>query len=239
MAGAASPVQGVLIVQGALVALAALWVYRGGYDPAVAFGWKAASARAWLGAFLAVAGGWVLTIQLATLQHMFFPFPEEMLEQFRDLFAGLDDLPFWQGIVLIAVLPAVVEEHLCRGLMLRGLEDKSGNWRGIVVVALIFAILHLNPYRLLPTFGLGLLLGYIAIQTRSIFPAILGHFINNAASVTVYQYEEQMTAWGWASDEAAWVPWPWLIAGAVLFAIGVVLLRTLPSSESGQRTVVG
>ncbi|MBK6766046.1 MAG: CPBP family intramembrane metalloprotease [bacterium] len=240
VASPTSPIQGVLVVQGALVALAALWVYRGGYDPVSAFGWKSASVRGWLGAFLAVAGGWVLTIQLATLQHMLFPFPEELLEQFRDLFAGLEDLPYWQVLVLIGLLPAVVEEHLCRGLMLRGLEDKSSNWRGIVVVAVIFAVLHLNPYRLLPTFALGLLLGYIAIQTRSIYPAILGHFMNNAASVSVCECEEQLSGVGWvAGDEAASMPWWWLAGGIVLFALGVTVLRTLSREESTPDTQGG
>ncbi len=89
----------------------------------------------WLAVILAVTGGWVMTVELATLQHMFFPFPEDMVKQFTDLFSGLDDIPTWQALLLIAVLPAFVEEHLCRGLMLRGLTKNTGIWPGIIVVA--------------------------------------------------------------------------------------------------------
>lgn len=237
IASPTSPIQGILVVQGALVALTALWVYQGGYDPVVSLGWRLPSIKSWIAVILAVAGGWVVTIELATLQHMFFPFPDDMIEQFTDLFKALEELPVWQGILLIALLPAVVEEHLCRGLMLRGLERKSGNWPAIILVAAIFAFLHLNPYRFLPTFALGILLGYIAIQTGSIYPAILGHFMNNAASVLVYQYEEWFTANGWAAtDDASWVPLPWLVGGAVLLIGGLLILRSVKPRAVSQTT---
>ncbi len=220
-----SPFQGILIVQGALALLSALWVYKGGFDPVPSFGWRMPAPISWLAVILAVTGGWVLTVELATLQHMFFPFPEDMVKQFTDLFSGLDDIPTWQALLLIAVLPAFVEEHLCRGLMLRGLTKNTGIWPGIIVVALIFAFLHLNPYRLLPTFSLGILLGYIAIKTNSIFPAILGHFMNNSASVLIYRFEDWFEKMGWAaSEDTAWVPWPWLLIGTALLLAGLALL---------------
>lgn len=220
-----SPFTGILIVQAALAGLAALWVYRGGYDPVPAFGWRKPALMTFPAVLLALAGGWVLTIELATLQHQFFPFPEDLVKQFSDLFAGLDDIPLWQALLLIAVLPAVVEEHLCRGLMLRGLLGNTGMWRAIITVAAIFAFLHLNPYRLLPTFSLGILLGYIAVRTNSIFPAIFGHFLNNAASALIFKYSDWIDSIGWLSeDSATWVPWPWLLVGGVLLFAGLSLL---------------
>ncbi|MCB9358007.1 MAG: CPBP family intramembrane metalloprotease [Calditrichaeota bacterium] len=226
-----NPLSGVYIVQFALAALAGLWVYQGGYDPVAAFGWKPPGARNLLAALLAVCGGWVLTIELATLQHMFFPFPEDLLKQFTDLFGELESLPTWQAIAIIALIPAVVEEHLCRGLMLRGLERETGKWSAILLVAAVFAILHLNPYRLLPTFALGVLLGYLAVRTGSIYPAILGHFVNNAFSALVFRYEEWFVSHGWAAgDEAAWVPASWLLGGLLFLGVGLALLRSSPTS---------
>ncbi|MCL4305901.1 ABC transporter permease subunit [bacterium] len=234
MAQADNPLSGVFVVQISLALLAALWVYQGGYDPVAAFGWTPPGVRNLLASAIAVAGGWILTIELATFQHMLFPFPEDLLQQFTDLFGALEDQPLWVALGIIALLPAVVEEHLCRGLMLRGLDRESGKWTAILVVALIFAILHLNPYRFLPTFALGILLGFIAVRTGSIFPAILGHFINNAASMIVFRFEEWFAAQGWAaSDDAAWVPWPWLIGGLLLLAAGLSLLKPMnPTAES-------
>lgn len=238
LASSDSPFQGILLVQGALAALSFVWVYQGGFDPSVAFGWRVPVPRSWLAVILAVSGGWILTVELATLQHQFFPFPEEMIEQFSDLFAGLENLSIWQALLLIAVLPAVVEEHLCRGLMLRGMSRVSGAWPAILVVALIFAFLHLNPYRLLPTFALGILLGYIAIRTNSIFPAILGHFMNNAASVLVYRFDDWFINMGWAAaEDAAWVPLPWILAGVVLLSAGIALLPRTNLTAAGREGV--
>ncbi|MBK6910780.1 MAG: CPBP family intramembrane metalloprotease [bacterium] len=227
--------RGLFMIQGAIAALAVLWVKQGGYDPIPTFGWRLPRPRMWIGAALAILGGWVLTVELATLQHAYFPFPEEMLEDFSDLFAGLTDLPMWQAIFIIAVLPAIVEEHLCRGVMLRGMLQGMGRWPAILIVAGIFALLHMNPYRLLPTFVLGVLLGYLAVSSGSIFPAMLGHFVNNALSYLVFRFGDAIEALGWAaSEDSAWVPWPWMAVGITLLAIGIRLVAraeppTLPA----------
>lgn len=237
-ASADAPFKGILVVQGALAALAAIWVYQGGFDPVPSFAWHMPKRISWLAVVLSVLGGWILTIELATLQHQFFPFPEDMIKQFSDLFSGLESIPIWQALLLIAVLPAVVEEHLCRGLMLRGLLRTTGIWPSIILVAMIFAFLHLNPYRLLPTFGLGILLGYIAVRTNSIFPAILGHFINNSMSVVVYKFGDWFTEMGWsAAEDAAWVPWPWLLIGTALLIAGLALLPRLATDVASKDKV--
>lgn len=230
-ASAEAPFQGIIFVQGALALLTAVWVYRSGSDPVPSFGWRKVPLLSYAAVFLAVGGGWIITVELATLQHLFFPFPEDMAKQFSDLFAGLDDIPVWQAVLLIGLLPAVVEEHLCRGLMLRGLVKSAGMWRAIIAVALIFAFLHLNPYRLLPTFSLGILLGYIAVKSNSIYPAIFGHFLNNTVSILIYRNAEWFDNIGWISEaDAAWVPWPWLLAGGLLLGLGLMLL---PKAEIG------
>ena len=49
----------------------------------------------------------------------------------------------------------------------------------MLITALIFAIVHLDFIRLVPTFLLGLAFGISAVKTKSIFPAILLHIANN------------------------------------------------------------
>lgn len=100
------------------------------------------------------------------------------------------DIPFAtdpaEYIVLLFVIAGsagICEEILFRGFMLRAYE-RFGMWPGIMITALLFSILHLNIQNLLAPFFLGIVLGFVVYKTNSIFAGILGHFINNAISVT-------------------------------------------------------
>jgi len=102
----------------------------------------------------------------------------------------IPDIPFASGpaeylslLFVIAGSAGICEEILFRGFMLRAYE-RFGMWKGIVITALLFSMLHLNVQNLLAPFFLGLVLGYVVYKTNSIFAGMLGHFINNAISVT-------------------------------------------------------
>lgn len=100
------------------------------------------------------------------------------------------DIPFAKSsaeyLVLLFVIAGsagICEEILFRGFILRAYE-KLGMWPGIIVTALLFSILHLNIQNILAPFFLGIILGFVVYKTNSIFAGIIGHFINNAISVT-------------------------------------------------------
>lgn len=102
----------------------------------------------------------------------------------------IPDIPFASDpaeyLVLLFVIAGsagICEEILFRGFMLRAYE-RFGMWTGIIMTALLFSMLHLNVQNLLAPFFLGLVLGYVVYKTNSIFAGMLGHFINNAISVT-------------------------------------------------------
>ncbi len=86
-------------------------------------------------------------------------------------------------LFVIAGSAGICEEILFRGYILRAYE-KLGMWPGIIATALLFAILHLNIQNILAPFFLGIVLGFVVYKTNSIFAGIIGHFINNAISVT-------------------------------------------------------
>ena len=88
----------------------------------------------------------------------------------------------WEFVVALfvtALLPAVVEEIFYRGVILNGLK-RLGKWTAILISAAAFSLMHGNLYQLPYTFGLGVLLGYIAFETGSLLPTILIHFLSNA-----------------------------------------------------------
>lgn len=102
----------------------------------------------------------------------------------------IPDIPFAKSpgeyLVLLFVIAGsagICEEILFRGFMLRAYE-KLGMWPNIIVTAILFSILHLNIQNILAPLFLGIILGFAVYKTNSIFAGILGHFINNAISVT-------------------------------------------------------
>ena len=93
------------------------------------------------------------------------------------------------NLVSTAVLPALVEEMVFRGYILGGLRPQ-GDGLAIVFSAVFFGLLHGNLLQIPFAFILGLIFGYLTVQTGSIWPAVLLHFLNNAFSV-VLQYAAQ------------------------------------------------
>jgi len=90
------------------------------------------------------------------------------------------------NLVSTAVLPALVEEMVFRGYILGALRPQ-GDGLAIVFSAVFFGLLHGNLLQIPFAFILGLIFGYLTVQTGSIWPAVLLHFLNNAFSV-VLQY---------------------------------------------------
>lgn len=86
--------------------------------------------------------------------------------------------------LLISISPGVCEEFLFRGFVLSSLRKKLPFWSAIVLTALLFGAFHMHLYRLLPTTLIGIVLGWLCLRTRSIWPAILGHMVNNAAAMS-------------------------------------------------------
>lgn len=81
-----------------------------------------------------------------------------------------------------AIVPAFCEEFLFRGLILASLLP-YGKKPAIIGSALLFALMHQNPAQIVYTFVAGLILGYIAAESESIWGGIILHFINNFVSV--------------------------------------------------------
>jgi len=85
-------------------------------------------------------------------------------------------------IAIVAVSPAICEELLHRGILLRAYENR-GSMKAVVITSIYFGIFHFDVTNLLGPIFLGLLIGYYVIRTNSIFAGVLAHFLNNAIAV--------------------------------------------------------
>ena len=88
------------------------------------------------------------------------------------------------AVLSTAVLPAVIEEFIIRGVVMQPLR-RFGDKFAIVASALIFGIMHGNMVQIPYTLVAGLFFGYLVVATGSIWPSIILHFINNFYSVAV------------------------------------------------------
>ena len=98
--------------------------------------------------------------------------------------SGYDTFPkFLYGVLSVAILPALCEEFLHRGLVLRGTSNIIGYKRAIILSSLLFGLMHLNISQFFYATILGILMGFVATTTRSIWPATIIHFCNNFINV--------------------------------------------------------
>lgn len=89
---------------------------------------------------------------------------------------------FMLSLIATVVVPSLVEEFSCRGLML-GVLRKYGDGFAILVSSIMFGIMHGNFEQMPFAFLVGLVLGFVAVKTGSLRVAILIHASNNFISV--------------------------------------------------------
>ncbi|QGY44960.1 CPBP family intramembrane metalloprotease [Maribellus comscasis] len=98
------------------------------------------------------------------------------------------------NIFMVALLPAIGEEFLFRGVIQRSFTrmTKSHHW-GIWISAIFFSALHMQFYGFLPRLLLGALFGYLLVWSGSMWIPILAHFFNNAfAVISLYMIDNGM-----------------------------------------------
>ena len=91
------------------------------------------------------------------------------------------------NIFMIALLPAIGEELLFRGVIQRIFTNwtRSNNW-GIWISAILFSALHMQFYGFIPRMLLGVLFGYLLVWSGSMWLPVIAHFLNNAIAVIGY-----------------------------------------------------
>jgi len=99
----------------------------------------------------------------------------------------------WQDILfnlfLIAVLPAIGEEFIFRGILQKQFTQWTKNRHlAVIITAILFSAMHLQFFSFLPRLWLGIVLGYMLVYSGNIWYPVLAHFFNNAAALFVFYY---------------------------------------------------
>jgi len=113
---------------------------------------------------------------------------EQMEESAKDITTAflemdhLTDLIF--NLFLIALIPAIGEELLFRGVIQKKLQSIMSNPHiAIMITAFVFSAIHMQFFGFFPRFLLGILLGYLFYFSKNLWMSVLAHFINNALAV--------------------------------------------------------
>lgn len=135
----------------------------------------------------------VLVGSLTVFSEMYFiiqqivPVPPELEALLRELLRITDTADLVFTVVVVVVLAPLLEEGLFRGVILHGLARRRGPRSAVLWTAAFFAFFHFyNPWQIVPTFFLGLLLGWVVLTTRSLWSSIVLHSAFNGLSLAVF-----------------------------------------------------
>ena len=113
-------------------------------------------------------------------------------------------------LFVVALLPAVFEETLFRGILARNMHGAGwGTWVTILVSGAMFSLFHGRPEQTIYQFFCGCCFALIAVRSGSVLPTVLSHFLNNALILV-------LSALGLETFSG--------VLSVVLIAIGAVLL---------------
>ncbi len=88
------------------------------------------------------------------------------------------------NLFMIALLPAIGEELLFRGVIQKIFTNMTKNYHwGVWISAILFSAMHLQFYGFVPRVMLGAAFGYLLVWSGSMWLPMVGHFLNNALAV--------------------------------------------------------
>lgn len=125
------------------------------------------------------------------------------------------------AVLVIAVIPAIGEEVLFRGILQRNFSYWTGNVHvGIWLAAALFSAIHVQFLGFFPRMLLGALFGYLYLWSGNLWVPVLAHFVNNGFTVLmVYLFQKKVISTDIESTES--VP---ILGALVAFGLTTGLL---------------
>ena len=155
------------------------------------------------------------------------------------------DRPFLLNLLYMAILPAVVEEYLFRGVLFQGFRS-CGLFKTAVITSLMFALAHGNLNQFLYAFAIGLFFAYLVEASGSVYASMIAHMCVNTATVVLVYLERVLpanVAGALAEAENTSVrdlsPVYWIICGAIAVAcviLAVIVMRTI--AKTAERDLI-
>lgn len=111
------------------------------------------------------------------------PVPAFLEAVFRELLRAEGAADWAMTVLTVAVVPGIGEEILFRGAILTSLGRHLTPPRAVFAAALLFGIMHMNPWQFAGALALGAIYGCMVWWSGSVVPAILAHAVNNSCFI--------------------------------------------------------
>jgi membrane protease YdiL (CAAX protease family) len=177
----------------------------------------------WLAIIIFMFGFIILSSEIDNILNFILPMPEFLQDTFQTLMVNQE---FIVSLILIGIVPAITEEMFFRGVVLNGFKENYSEKKAIVISALLFGIIHLNPWQFVTAFIFGLIAAWICIKTKSILLCVYMHLFNNVINVIALRYKEVLPIRGFntALSETTFQPIWFDCIGIIVTALGILLI---------------
>ncbi|MBQ6243891.1 MAG: CPBP family intramembrane metalloprotease [Bacteroidales bacterium] len=175
-----------------------------------------------------------LLVILATLSAAFcsdaiLAYMPEMPSWLEEALSSMTQGTLWVNFLCVSIFAPFFEEWLCRGMILRGLlGNKVKPVWAIVISAVFFAFIHLNPWQAIPAFLLGCLFGYVYYKTGSLKLTMLMHFANNTFSLVMSNIDAFKDVESWMEVLPGMRYWIIFAAAILLLVLIIHAFRKIP-----------
>jgi sodium transport system permease protein len=166
-------------------------------------------------AAVSILAGFATLLVVAVAQVHLFPAREP--QGFEEMVGRLQRAPWWLGLALLAILPPLCEEALCRGFLLSAFRTRRGELRAVLLSAALFGALHLDLYRFPATAAAGVVAGLLLVRTGSLLAPILFHAAYNGTIAASLRSQTLAAALAGLADPGVALPAA-ALAGACLLA---------------------
>lgn len=168
---------------------------------------------------LLFCGAMVLLDDLAVLISHLLPMSQSDIDMFQRLMSG-----GVASFITLCLIAPVIEEMLFRGIFLRSFLHQYSARQAIFFSSALFGIAHLNIYQGVPAFLVGLMIGWIYLRVRSLWPCIIAHMAFNLSGYAITMLIGDASS---SSPVPEFAPLPMQILGLICTVIGAHLLWKL------------
>jgi ABC-2 type transport system permease protein/sodium transport system permease protein len=211
-----------------------LWFARARFGTSLRWARPGMSACAVAGVLGLSLWPWAHELTLLLRQLGLATLREELLARMKSVIVEWRTISPVYLILVLAVVPAVLEELFFRGFLYSALAGEEGRARRAVIgSAVLFALFHvlvpggLALERLVSSLALGLVLGGLAYASGSVVPGMFLHALHNSVLVLAAYYEPNLVEAGWLNTDQQHIP-GWLLAvSGALALVGLAGLAWL------------